>query len=67
MDDEWEPLDELIIKGRKIQAVVWIRATFECGLQEAVQFLYVRYERLRQKRPQDFTQSHEEYWEGVYT
>ncbi|TDD80469.1 hypothetical protein [Actinomadura rubrisoli] len=67
MSGEWEALDELIVEGRILSAVYWIRAAFECSLQEAVQFLYARYDRLRQTRPDDFAKSHEDYWRDVYT
>ncbi|GAA2424488.1 hypothetical protein GCM10010191_40900 [Actinomadura vinacea] len=67
MGNEWDPLDSLIVEGRRLRAIMWIRTTFDCGLQEAIAFLYVRYEHLRQTRPDDFTESPEEYWRGVYT
>ncbi|WP_030166931.1 hypothetical protein [Spirillospora albida] len=67
MASEREPLDRLIVERQILRAVRWLMSTFECGLQEAAQVLYARYDDLRRSRPDDFTTSHEECWEGVYT
>ncbi|MEU5995339.1 hypothetical protein ABZ806_40730 [Spirillospora sp. NPDC047418] len=67
MASEWEPLDRLIVECQILPAVKWLMSTFECSLQEAVQFLYARYDDLRRSRPDDSATSHEEYWKGGYT
>jgi hypothetical protein len=63
----WLEIDDLIVARKIIPAMQAIRAAEQCGLREAIDLFYERYELLRETRPADFTMSREEYGEGVYT
>ncbi|TDC50779.1 hypothetical protein E1281_21355 [Actinomadura sp. KC345] len=67
MSAEFERLDELIVNGEVISALIWVRRAFDCSLKEAIEFFDVRYQKLRKTRPDDFTKGPEEYGRGVYT
>jgi hypothetical protein len=67
MDDEFGQLDRLILDGQVLASVRLIMELFGCSLQEAIEFQYVRYTKLREMRPDEFTESPAEYWRGVYT
>ncbi|MFI0350536.1 hypothetical protein [Actinomadura sp. 9N407] len=67
MSEEFDQLDELIVKGRVLGALLWLREVFDCSLSEAIEFFDARYRKLRDTRPNDFTKSPEEYGRGVYT
>jgi hypothetical protein len=65
--DRWPEVDEHIVKGRILPALMILRE--ECGhtIHEAIDAFSVRYEELRNSRPDDFTVPREEYGKGVYT
>jgi hypothetical protein len=65
--EDWDEVDRLIVEGQRIQAVQAIRAARGCGLPIALEILADRYTLLRKIRPNDFTQSHEDYWTGFYS
>ncbi|GAA4237602.1 hypothetical protein GCM10022254_50100 [Actinomadura meridiana] len=67
MSAEPGPVDRHILEGQILVAVKLIMATYECGLSEATRYLYMRYDELREARPDDFAVSHEEYWKGAYS
>ncbi|WP_143728209.1 hypothetical protein [Micromonospora cremea] len=63
---DWDHLNRLIVEGRRIQAVQAIRASCGCAIPEALDMLAERYALLRAARPDDFKQSHDDYWQGVF-
>lgn len=65
--ESWLEIDDLIVARKIIPAMQGIRSAEQCGLREAIDMFYERYELLRKTRPSDFTMSREEYGEGVYT
>ena len=67
MTDRWPEIDEHIVEGRILSVLMILRE--ECGLtiHEAIDAFSVRYEELRDSRPDDFTVPREEYGKGVYT
>ncbi|MET8911656.1 MULTISPECIES: hypothetical protein [Micromonospora] len=65
--EDWDETDRLIIEGRRIQAVQAIRAARECIIPDALDMLAGRYALLRATRPDDLTQSDEDYWAGFYS
>ncbi|GAA4072445.1 hypothetical protein [Actinomadura miaoliensis] len=67
MSEELDQLDRLILSGQVLGAVRLVTELFGCSLQEAIEFHYARYTKLRETRPDEFTTSPEEYWRGVYT
>ncbi|YCK40817.1 hypothetical protein ACNF49_44205 [Actinomadura sp. ATCC 39365] len=67
MSDEPAGLDDLVVQGQTIRGIKLIKDTFECSLHEALDLYVDRYRRLRQTRPDDFTESHHEYWKGFYS
>ncbi|GAA4566517.1 hypothetical protein [Planotetraspora kaengkrachanensis] len=66
-DEVATTFDELILRGQTIRGIKLIKDTFGCSLQEALIFYHDRYRHLRETRPEDFAQSHEEYWKGFYS
>ncbi|MFC5833723.1 hypothetical protein [Nonomuraea insulae] len=67
MSDELDELDDLVLQGQRIRGIKLIKDTFECSLHEALDYYVERYRKLRLTRPDDFTESHEEYWDGFYS
>lgn len=66
-DDAAAEIDENIVAGRLLPALVGIRAELGCGIPAAIDEFSKRYERLRAERPRDFTLSREEYGRGFYS
>ncbi|MGK4583515.1 hypothetical protein [Kitasatospora sp. HPMI-4] len=66
-DDRWIEVDPFILEGRKIQAMLRIRAEFGVGIRDGIDLLGWRYEKLRRERPDDFSMSPEQYWDGFYS
>jgi hypothetical protein len=64
MSDE---LDDLVLQGQTIRGIKLIQDTFECSLHEALDFYVEWYRKLRLTRPDGFTESHEECWDGFYS
>ena len=60
-------IDEDIVSGRVVAALIGIRAELGCGIPAAIDEFSERYERLRAERPDDFTLSRDEYGRGVYS
>ena len=67
MTDRWPEIDEHIVNRRVTQALMILREEYGHTLHEALDAFNVRYEELRNLRPDDFTVPHEEYGRGVYT
>jgi hypothetical protein len=65
--ESWFEIDDLIVTRKIIPAMQAIRVAEQCGLREAIDLFYERYELLRETRPDDFMVSREEYGDGVYT
>jgi len=57
-------LDRLIVANQKLEAVALIRKKKDCGIPEAMNLLADRYRALREKAPERFTTTEEEYWRG---
>jgi len=69
-DDErlqWEALDPLVLSGAKLQFLMKVQELTGCSLPEAQDLLRSRYDLLRRERPNDFAQSHDDYWDGFYS
>ncbi len=64
---DWDQVDRLILAGRRIQAAQAIRAARECAIPDALDALAERHALLRATRPDEFTQSHEDYWTEFYS
>lgn len=65
IEDQDEPiLDRLIVTNQKLEAVVLIRKQADCGIPEAMDILVRRYRALREKSPERFSFTHEDYWKG---
>ena len=67
VDEAAAEIDENIVAGRIVLALIGIRAELGCSIPAAMDVFSERYERLRAERPQDFTLSHEEYGRGFYS
>jgi hypothetical protein len=50
----WSQIDYLILEGRRIQALQKIRDEFSGSIHDALKLLDLRFQRLRQDRPDDF-------------
>jgi hypothetical protein len=66
-DDATAAIDEDIVSGRILPALICIRAALGCGIPAAIDEFSERYERLRTERPDDFTLPREEYGRGFYS
>lgn len=66
-EDILKALDAHILKNRKADGINLIRQATGMSLGAAIRALSQRYDLLREQRPDDFTQSHEEYWSGFYS
>ena len=66
-DDAASAIDEDIVAGRILPALIGIRAELGCGIHAAIDEFSERYERLRAERPDDFTLSPDEYGRGFYS
>jgi hypothetical protein len=64
---DWGALDPLVFSGRKVEFIRRVSEATDCGLNEAQEILARRYEFLRSSKPEGFSQSDEEYWEGFYS
>jgi hypothetical protein len=63
----WDELDPLVLSGAKLAFIAKVREATGTGLSEAIELLRSRYDVLRRLRPADFSQTHEEYWDGFYS
>jgi hypothetical protein len=63
----WDALDPLVLSGAKLEFIVRVREATSVTLPDAQDILVRRYDVLRRSRPQDFAQSHEDYWAGFYS
>ena len=63
--EKWETIDELIFNRSVLLALKQIRIIFDCGLREAIDIVYERYDKLRRSEARNrFTCSADKYWEG---
>jgi len=68
MPEEWNRIDELLFRGRTIQAAQAIREQFgPMPMRATVEALGERFEYLRATRPEDFSVSLGHYWDGFYS
>ncbi|WP_433699132.1 hypothetical protein [Nocardiopsis sp. CA-288880] len=68
MPEEWDRIDELLFHGHTIQAAHAIREQFgPMPLRATIEALSERFEHLRATRPEDFTVSLGDYWDGFYS
>ncbi|MFI5925033.1 hypothetical protein ACIA3K_03520 [Micromonospora sp. NPDC051543] len=54
MDNTWQSIDDMIVRGRLIVAIQAIRQAEECSLQRTIDLFTQRGELLRRTRPHDF-------------
>ena len=66
-DPESDEIDNLIFSNRKLEAVRLIRKLRNVDLAGAIELLNSRYRELRAARPERFTCSDAEYWQGSYS
>jgi hypothetical protein len=66
-DEQWEPIDEWILRGWIIKAMKAIKEAAEVGLREAGDIFHDRYAMLRASRSGDFVSDPDEYWKGFYS
>jgi hypothetical protein len=66
VDDAAAEINENIVAGRMLPALIGIRTELGCSIPAAIDEFSKRYERLRAERPQDFTLSREEYGRNFY-
>lgn len=65
-DDAVTAIDDDIVSGRIIPAIIGIRTELGCGIPAALDEFSKRYERLREQRPDDFALSRDEYPGGEF-
>jgi hypothetical protein len=66
-DEQWEPIDEWILRGWIINGIRAIREATGAAIPEAIDIYLDRYNRLRASRPEEFICEHKEYWSGLYS
>jgi hypothetical protein len=66
-ENAWQAIDEDIFANQLISAIQRIRDASGCGISEAVGKVSERYSTLRVQRPERFSCSHENYWDGFYS
>ncbi|NXY98744.1 hypothetical protein HYE82_31075 [Streptomyces sp. BR123] len=59
--------DDYIFACRILLGIKALREHLGCPLQDAFVAFTDRYEVLRRERPDCFSQTHEEYWEGFHS
>jgi hypothetical protein len=62
--EQWALLDPHIFRNDKLTVCQLIRQFTEVGLAEALAIFCERYDQLRAWHPENFTDSHEAYWDG---
>ncbi|MEV0310245.1 hypothetical protein [Nonomuraea fuscirosea] len=65
--DPWGVIDDHIVGGRVLPALMIMRDQFDDTIHEAIDRFAERYEYLREARPDDFTKPREEYGRGFYS
>ncbi len=65
--EQWNELDDLIVKRRLLLAIKCIRRYAGVGIKDAIDIHFDRYKQLRALRPGDFTCTDDEYWRDVYS
>ncbi|WAE73649.1 hypothetical protein OUQ99_00480 [Streptomonospora nanhaiensis] len=66
--ERWDHIDELLFHGHRIQAAYAIREQFgPMPLRATIEAVSERFEHLRATRPEDFTVSLGDYWDGFYS
>lgn len=66
-DPRWATVDELLFSGARLPALVAAREAFDWSLEQAIDRVPVRWQRLVETAPQSFTVPIEGYWDRVYT
>jgi hypothetical protein len=66
-DEQWKPIDDLILRGWIINGLKAIRAASGVGVHAAMDIYHERYNLLRETRPAEFNCEHEEYWKDCYS
>jgi len=61
---QWEQVDANIFANHKFPVFIFIRSKTGCGLHDSLRAFISRYDILRERSPEKFTMSHEDYWEG---
>jgi len=64
---DWNTIDPLIFDGSPAHAMMEVRKATGCGLSKAIDLVSDRYRFLRERHPEKFKVSHEQYWEGFYS
>ena len=64
---DWAEIDDFIFGNKIVRALKAIRAKADVSLHDAMSMHAERYTLLRQRDPDRFTCSHEEYWRDVYS
>jgi hypothetical protein len=67
VEPAWAAIDAMIFDSRKIQAIQEIRSEFGDSLQEAVDRLSARYNKLRREKPDGFSVAADTYWDGFHS
>jgi hypothetical protein len=60
-DEQWKPIDEAILRGEIITAIIAIRKVAGVGLREAISIFQRRYHMLCESRPGEFTRNNQEH------
>ena len=59
--------DDHILARRILPGIRTLREHLDCSLQDALTAFTDRYEVLRLERPDDFSETPEDYWDGFYS
>ena len=65
-DEQRADIDARILACDILGALIRIRAACGCGLNDAKDIHWARYQQLRAERDAEFACSDEQYWTGVY-
>jgi hypothetical protein len=66
-DQQREQLDALILDRKILMGMKRIREALGVRIHEAIDIYQARYRHLRAERPDEFSCSDKEYWEGFYS
>lgn len=67
VDRQWDEIDKDIFARRTLLAARAIRDLVKCDLRHAIYLLHDRYADLRKAKPDGFSVSEDEYWDGCYS
>lgn len=65
-EEQWEQIDALILENNILFPIKMIRDRLGVSINEAGDIHHARYRQLREERPDDFSCSDREYWQGFY-